>query len=40
MIQIFVNHGEVVEVLIENNEPEPKRLKEDVDYKVEYIEEK
>jgi hypothetical protein len=37
MLTIFVNHGEVVEVLEETTEPKPKRLREGVDYTVEYI---
>ena len=37
MLQIFVQYGEVIEVLEETDQPEPKRLKAGVDYEVEYI---
>ena len=37
MIVIFVNHGEVIEVLEETREPEPKRLRVGIDYTVEYL---
>lgn len=37
MLQIFVSHGEVIEVLEETNQPQPKRLQERIDYEVEYI---
>lgn len=37
MLTIFVNHGEVIEVLEETKEPQPKRLREGVDYTVEYL---
>jgi hypothetical protein len=38
MIQIFVLRGEVIEVLEETDQPEPKRLQPGIDYEVEYIE--
>ncbi len=37
MLYICVNRGEVIAVLDESQEPEPKELKEGVDYTVEYL---
>ncbi len=37
MIHIFVNHGEVIQVLEDTGEPQEKCLEEGVDYTVEYI---
>lgn len=37
MIEIFIDHGEVIDVLEQTDEPEPKHLKEGVDFEVEYL---
>ncbi len=37
MIHIFVNHGEVIQVLEYTEEPQEKSLEEGVGYTVEYI---